>query len=493
VAAFVGWHPRGPLTPTVVNSWTEFAANYGGFENAYPPSDLAMGVYTYFAGGGSSAVIVRSYNTSGAGPTTGTLTLLDQSTAPGVSTLRVDAANPGAWGNNLYVDIQSTANSPVFTLQVYYMPLASGTPGPSNLVERWENLTMTPGATISGANSYAPDVLNSTFSGSHYIKLTALADTNPPPSNNPTPVVGYQLVGGGDGALPSDPDTNTAIHLLDQFPDQPFVLNLPNGYHQNDVGNAIAYAQTRNDVFVVLDCPPSYDPPTMANWPNSSGASATPLAAVYYPRVRISDPYSQQLGTTRLIPPGGYVVGQYISTDANRGVQKAPAGLGASLPGVSGLETVLKNSDLGLLTQANVNCIIAVPGSGIVIWGARTLSSYLFTRYVPVSRTLIYLQSQFVAMTKFAVFEPNDYILWGQLTAVLYQFLTSFWQSGGLQGNSAAQAFYILCDQTNNTPSTIQNGIVNIEIGVALQRPAEFVVIRLGQWAGGQSVQIANI
>jgi hypothetical protein len=193
-----------------------------------------------------------------------------------------------------------------------------------------------------------------------------------------------------------------------------------------------------------------------------------------------------------MVPPGGFVVGQYIATDAKRGVQKAPAGLGASLLGAYGLETTLTNNDQGNLTQANVNCLISVPGSGVVIWGARTLSPYLVTRYVPVERTLIYLSTQMVAMTKFAVFEPNDWVLWNMITSVLSQFLTSFWQSGGLQGVSAASAYYVTCDSTNNTPASIQQGIVHIEVGVALQYPAEFVIIAIGQWAGGQSVNITT-
>ena len=175
-----------------------------------------------------------------------------------------------------------------------------------------------------------------------------------------------------------------------------------------------------------------------------------------------------------------------------RGVAKAPAGLGATLLGAYGLETIINNIDQGLLTQANVNCLIAVPGSGIVVWGARTLSPYLITRYVSVERSMIYLSTKMVALTKFAVFEPNDYILWNQVTSVLTQFLSQFWQSGGLQGVTASQAFYVLCDSSNNLQSSIQQGIINIEVGVALQFPAEFVVIHVGQWAGGQSISVST-
>jgi len=97
-----------------------------------------------------------------------------------------------------------------------------------------------------------------------------------------------------------------------------------------------------------------------------------------------------------------------------------------------------------------------------------------------------------VAITNFAVFEPNDWMLWNMVTSILSQFLTEFWQSGGLQGTSAAEAFFVTCDDTNNTAQSIQQGVVNVEVGVALQYPAEFVVISIGQWAGGQSVSVTT-
>jgi hypothetical protein len=97
-----------------------------------------------------------------------------------------------------------------------------------------------------------------------------------------------------------------------------------------------------------------------------------------------------------------------------------------------------------------------------------------------------------VALSRFAVFEPNDWVLWNQITSVLTQFLNAFWQSGGLQGQSATDAYYVTCDSTTNTPQTIQQGIVQVDVGVALQYPAEFVVISIGQWAGGQSVSVTT-
>jgi hypothetical protein len=497
-AAFVGWCPRGPYNsatnapqPTVVNSWKQFTQLYGGFETAYPPSALHLGVYSYFAGGGSSATIIRAVRSDANGPVVAQASLDDNGTTP-QPTLLVQAANPGVWGDNLYVDIMpgsltdAGGNLLSFNLVVKYQGS-----GPSNVVESWQNVSMVPGSTIYGQSNYAPAIINSPYSGSNYITVTDLLSSNAAPSNNPNVTsASVNLAGGGDGSAITSSDLQVAFKALDQYPDRPFVLNLPGVTDPSTTGAAISYAQGRGDVFVVFDCPPGQTPDQMVTF--TQGLAATPQAAIYYPQVQISDPYSTLQGVTRLIPPGGYVVGQYIATDASRGVAKAPAGLGATLQGAYGLEVTLSNSDQGNLTQANVNCIISVPGSGVVIWGARTLSPYLITRYVPAERTLIYLETEFVALTRFAVFEPNSWVLWNQITSVLNQFLSSFWQSGGLQGASAGDAYYVTCDSTNNTTASIQQGIVNIEVGVALQDPAEFVVISIGQWAGGSSTTITG-
>lgn len=496
-ACFVGTCPRGPLTPTFVTSWKNFTQVYGGFEVAYPPSSLHLAVYSYFSAGGTTAIIVRSVGT---GQAEATATFQDQATGASQLSIEVSAQSPGAWGDQLYIDILPGTILPTagadqtplsFTLVVKYQ----GT-DPVNIVERWENVSMVQGSTVVGQDNYAIDVINSPYTGSNFITVIDLAKTHstptPPPHNNPkATTASVQLVGGLDGIPPTPTEIGTTVELLDQYPDQPFVLNLPTVSDAPTLGPVIGYAEQRGDVFIVVDCPPGVsDPTAVVSTAQSLGATAQ--AAFYYPQVQISDPYSAVPGRTRLIPPGGFVVGQYVATDSKRGVSKAPAGLGTSLLGVSGLEFTLSNSTQGILTQGNVNCIISVPGSGVVIWGARTLSPYLVTRYVPVERTLIYLTTHLVALSKFAVFEPNDWVLWNQVSSVLSQFLSAFWQSGGLRGQSATDAFFVTCNASNNTPQTIQQGIVTIEVGVALQYPAEFVVIQIGQWAGGQSVSVTT-
>jgi phage tail sheath protein FI len=111
--------------------------------------------------------------------------------------------------------------------------------------------------------------------------------------------------------------------------------------------------------------------------------------------------------------------------------------------------------------------------------------------YVPVRRSLIYLEKALVELSEFAIFEPNDTVLYRRISAILNGFLTNFWSQGGLRGDSTEQAFFVLCDSTNNTLATVEAGQVNIQVGVALQRPAEFVVINIGQFDGGATVTVA--
>jgi phage tail sheath protein FI len=140
---------------------------------------------------------------------------------------------------------------------------------------------------------------------------------------------------------------------------------------------------------------------------------------------------------------------------------------------------------------APVNAIRFISGSGIVVMGARTLQAGYASMYVPVRRSLIYLEKALVDVTNFAIFEPNDTVLYRRLTAIVGSFLNNFWRQGGLRGATADQAFFVLCDTTNNTLQSVEAGQVNIQVGIALQRPAEFVVINIGQFDGGATVTVA--
>ena len=206
----------------------------------------------------------------------------------------------------------------------------------------------------------------------------------------------------------------------------------------------------------------------------------------------IVDPLGRSPQALRLVGPSGSVAGLYLTTDATRGVFKAPAGLTAALNGVITTERAFTTADLddlnsgipstGSGSPAPVNSIRQVPGSGIVVMGARTLlQDGTANRYVNMRRSLIYIEQTVKNLAQFALFENNDDVLWSRLTSLITTFLTSYYNQGGLAGSAPSQAFYVLCNSTNNSSTSIQNGIVNVQIGVALEYPAEFVVININQ------------
>ena len=183
------------------------------------------------------------------------------------------------------------------------------------------------------------------------------------------------------------------------------------------------------------------------------------------------------------------MAGQFLATDASRGPSKTPAGLNNVIALAVSTEHPFTNAELDAINVSTspINAIRNVPGAGIVAMGGRTLDNTPNNRYINIRRSLIFIEKNLNDLTSFAVFENNDSRLWLRLRTVLNAFLLSYWQSGGLRGTNPGQAYYVKCDSTTTTFADIQNGRVNIEVGVALQYPAEFVVIKIGQLTGNAS------
>jgi len=286
-------------------------------------------------------------------------------------------------------------------------------------------------------------------------------------------------------------DVEFTAQQFDSVPNQ-LVINYPGVYDQTNVQKLLTYASNRSDSFVVID-------------PGSAATTATTITtyfdnmplltnqkfgAVYFPNLQYIDPSpTAQVGKTITMSPGGAVAGEICSTDSARGAFKSPAGVNNVIPGALPIST-LSNADFDKINSAlkNINIIRYVSGYGTCVMGARTLGSAFSDKYISVRRTLNYLEFTLKNSTQFAVFEPNDQNLWSELTSVVSGLLSDYWSKGGLAGSTASQAFYVKCDSTNNTSATIAAGQVNIEVGVALQRPAEFVVIKVGQINGGTTI-----
>ncbi len=219
---------------------------------------------------------------------------------------------------------------------------------------------------------------------------------------------------------------------------------------------------------------------------NSNDTLVTQYAAnsaFYFPWVSAPDPASGYLPA--LFPPCGFVAGIYASTDASRGVWKAPAGIEASLSGALGLQYVVNDQQNGMLNPLGVNCLRQFPNFGNVVWGARTIAGSNANgsqwMYVPIRRLALFIESSLYTGTQWAVFEPNAEPLWGQVRMSIGTFLQGLFLQGAFAGTTRQQAYFVKCDAENNTPATTALGVLNITVGFAPLYPAEFVVIQIQQ------------
>jgi hypothetical protein len=209
-------------------------------------------------------------------------------------------------------------------------------------------------------------------------------------------------------------------------------------------------------------------------------------AALYFPCVLESDPLLN--GQIDTFVPCGIIAGVMARTDTTRGVWKAPAGLDAALNGVQGLQLNLNDSENGQLNQLGINCLRFFGVNGRVVWGARTLrgadQSADEYKYIPVRRFALYLEETLYRSTQWVVFEPNDEPLWAQIRLNIGAFMQSLFRQGAFQGSTPRDAYFVKCDKETTTQNDINQGIVNIVVGFAPLKPAEFVVIKIQQMAG---------
>ena len=288
--------------------------------------------------------------------------------------------------------------------------------------------------------------------------------------------------------------TLASLTILREFDvvDRPLVLWLPdvisklnNSAWSNTVLNAaITWAESGNG-YVVLDTAPDLAPASAVS--AAAGYTVSSRAAVYYPHVFIKDVNGNSGAALRKIGPAGAMAGLFLATDRASGPWKTPAGLGTKVQGALALERAFTSTELDTLhTSATpVNAIRQLPGAGVVVMGGRTLKQdNTANRYVAMRRSLIYIKKSLSDLSQFALFESNTEELWARLTTTLGNFLNTYRNQGGLRGTTPAEAYYVKCDAENNSNTSIAQGYVNIEIGVSLEYPAEYVVINLSQLTG---------
>jgi uncharacterized protein len=502
VTLFAGAAARGPFNEAVrCDSWADYVGRFGSFDPA-PGAEvcyLPYAVYSHFQNGGRVAYVSRAVNSASG---TAAEFVVPGTIASGedagdeADAFTIKASSPGAWGNSLSVAIDvdfaaSASNAQVFSLVVYR------TDSSGNLVEleRFSNLSMT--GDLPGTKR-VDTALNDEQYGSRYVIVTD-------PNRNVSPTeVGPEsaaLLDGADGTIPTAADLLTAAIEGAAEIEGPIVVNI--APHRTSSGTLVLQAPSptvfgeRSDVFVINDAAPPRTPGSTGDAYADAIKQGTPMAQVgtgssyvacYTPWITITDPAVQ--GGTITIPPGGAVAGVYSRTDATEGIFRAPAGVIAGISNAVNVDAKFSNTKQAELnSNSQFNVIRPVAGVGIAIMGGRTRKKFSVDRYVSARRTLIYIKESLRVSSSFAVFENNDERLWTRLQFTADNILRPIWSSGGLRGGSAAEAYYIVCDSSINTPQVIASGEVRMEVGVALEYPAEFVVIRVSQFDGGSTIE----
>lgn len=485
IAAFAGRALRGPTDrPVRVQSFAEYTREFGGLWHA---STMSHAVQQFFANGGGDAVIVRVHN----GAAAASLALVGFTLA---------AANEGDWGEQLRVRVDhdtrplqpgEAANS-LFNLAVRDMVTGA--------VERYTNVSTEP--------THARYVARVLAQQSKLVRVSGAVAAARPPANAVLPagadpfLPAYSTAFGANGSdgnpigttevvgVPA-PLRPNALQMLDEV-DLFNLLCLPPPTRETDWTSAVwnpaaTYCAQRRAVLLV-------DPP--ATWDEAADVIAgigalvarTNAAALYFPRVLAPDPLKEFAPMD--FAPCGVVAGVIARTDATRGVWKAPAGLEARMNGVSalslgGVPGLLTDGQVGQLNPIGVNCLRTVAGTGHVVWGARTLDGADFLgsewKYLPVRRTAYFIEESLFRATQWAVFEPNDEALWAQLRLNIGAFMHDLFRQGAFQGTKPGDAYFVKCSRETTTQADIDRGIVNVLVGFAPLKPAEFVVITIQQ------------
>lgn len=359
--------------------------------------------------------------------------------------------------------------------------------------EAFKNLSMN-----ESHSSYVEEIVTS--DASQLIRLEDLGTNGqqiPMPTQDNEP--GWKLSGGNDG-IPEDDDAeiNTTYEGVDNSEpadrkgiytlkniDDISIAAIPGIYTQHLQNKLIIHCETMNDRFAVLDSEEKADLDEIQTQRNFYDSK---YAALYYPWLRVFDPLSKKRTN---VPPSGYVCGIYARSDTERGVHKAPANevvRGAlGLEEFNGTKRIITKGQQDILNPKGVNCIRVFRGRGIRVWGARTISSDSLWKYVNVRRLFLFLEESIEDGTQWVVFEPNDQKLWARVRQTITQFLTRVWKDGALMGTTPEEAFFVKCDRTTMTQDDIDNGRLIVVIGVAPVKPAEFVIFRIAQWAGGSA------
>ena len=480
VASFVGFAEKGPANePVLVTNWTQFTQTFGEF---LPGSYLAHSVYGYFLNGGGAAYVVRVGAEDGAVPRTA-MAELPSGQDGGKPTFSVKALEAGPPGDEITVEIADASEPSDDTFKLIVR-------GPKASEEVYDNLT-----TKRGPNNVATQVKTSKLIMIEEAKGTAAI----------VPQKGrFALAGGGTPVPAPEVSANdyvgnssdrTGVAGLEAI-DEITMLCVPDlmAAHQRGMIDEegvkavqlamIAHCELMADRVAILDPPPSLNAQQVKEWRSGYAGYDSRYATLYWPWVKVMDPLA---GKAVYLPPSGHVAGIWARSDTTRGVHKAPAN--EVVRGAISPQLQITKGEHDQLNPLGINCIRSFSGQGIRIWGARTLSSDPEWRYLNVRRLFNFVEESILQGTNWVVFEPNDAKLWDSVKRTITMFLRRVWRDGALFGRTPAEAFYVKCDEENNPPENRDVGILTVEIGIAPVKPAEFVVFRISQFAGGAGLE----
>ncbi len=490
ITAFIGRAKRGPVNEaTTINSYADYERLFGGLDLN---SSMSFAVRDFYRNGGMQAIIVRLFN---AGDETSTAKLSVDNTV-------LEAASPGAWGNHLQAEVthddgattEVAARQGVEVTDLFNITIEDLKTGAREI---YLNVTVVEG----------PRQLDKVLeNNSDLVQVKTLPDPAARPADGKYTVADTDKATDGQALTKADDFTPTdaekdkkGLYALEQA-DLFNILCIPPykdtaGKANRDVdvslvADAAAYCEKRRAMLLV-DSPSDWTSKTKAVEKfTDSGTdhvgTRSKNAALFFPRIKQPNPLRD--GQLEEFAPCGTIAGIFSRTDTQRGVWKAPAGMEATLKGAQGLSVMLTDAENGELNPLGINCLRSFPVIGRIAWGSRTLRGADILadewKYIPVRRTALYIEESLFRGTKWVVFEPNDEPLWAQIRLNVSAFMHNLFRQGAFQGTTPREAYFVKCDKETTTQNDIDRGIVNIVVGFAPLKPAEFVIIKLQQIAG---------
>lgn len=428
------------------------------------------------------------------GRAAGTSARISLPTKTATEPFALKAISQGDWGNKLQAivdhDVANRSDSKAFNLTIQLVD------GDSVTSETIRNLSVDPAST-----RYAVEVIKAE---SNFVRVD---ESQKVPADRPNVTTAAVLSDkkGGNGAPPLDDlfyvgseSQKTGLYALEKA-DLFNLLCIPPVNRTTEIttttlSTALAYCGQRRAILIV-DPPAAWTDTTKAEAGINTirdvlGAKQGINATVYFPRLKLADPLREN--RIQEFVPCGAIAGIIARTDATRGVWKAPAGIDATFSGVRELTYKLTDGENGRLNPKGLNCLRVFPVYGNVIWGARTLAGddrlASEWKYLPVRRLALFLQESLYRGTQWVVFEPNDEPLWAQIRLNIGAFMNNLFRQGAFQGKTPKEAYFVKCDSETTTQNDINLGIVNIVIGFAPLKPAEFVILKFQQMAGQVAV-----